>query len=61
MMGNFHLRSNLSALFERFHSKTTQVAHEVWPPMARACHTLSERAAGAWSTVRRETARMRRH
>ncbi|AOK62810.1 hypothetical protein [Burkholderia ubonensis] len=60
-MGNFHLRSNLSALFERFHHKTTQVAHQVWPPMARACHALAERAAGAWSTVRRETARMRRH
>ncbi|KWH09207.1 hypothetical protein [Burkholderia ubonensis] len=60
-MGNFHLRSNLSALFERFHRKTTQVSHQVRPTMARACHTLSERAAGAWSTVRRETARMRRH
>ncbi|PAK10747.1 hypothetical protein [Burkholderia ubonensis] len=60
-MGNFHLRSNLSALFERFHRKTTEVSRQVWPPMARACHTLAERAAGAWSTVRRETARMRRH
>ncbi|KVQ76790.1 MULTISPECIES: hypothetical protein [Burkholderia cepacia complex] len=60
-MGNFHLRSNLSALFERFHRKTTQVSRQVRPTMARACHTLAERAAGAWSTVRRETARMRRH
>ncbi|WP_157653432.1 hypothetical protein [Burkholderia ubonensis] len=60
-MGNFHLRSNLSALIERFHRKTTQVSHQVRPTMARACHTLAERAAGAWSTVRRETARMRRH
>ncbi|WP_143286803.1 hypothetical protein [Burkholderia ubonensis] len=60
-MSNFHLRSNLSALFERFHRKTTLAFDNIRPPMARACHTLSERAAGAWSTVRRETARMRRH